>query len=181
MNPLRRAISLWEDKRMGRKITHGWKYRDLNSYRPFTWSWWKDWVYVLRCIVLSRYNRLYIPTLPPTYRDPDTLLLHSVMAAFCIYYESRNWSSEEIEKAIAEDDGTDSFFRGWADRALPIAKEEEAIYAWWKSYPTRQKPIDLYTGTAESAIASQDLEDAQYEEENEMIRRVVAIRSGMWN
>lgn len=173
--------SLWRDKQTGRKITHGWTYRQLNGYRPFTWAWWKDWLYVARCAVFSRYNRLYIPTLPPTYRDPDTLLLHSVMAAFCLYFESRNWTSEEIKKCIAEDDGTDEFALSWAHHALPIAVEEEAIYAWWQSYPNRPNPIDLYDYTRAGALASDRLEREQYEEENEMIRRVVAIRASMWS
>lgn len=127
----------WTSRRILRIQLGYWK--ELGKWpvpgRIFRWSGLiPDIWYYIKCKLWRRYNRVIIPTLPPTWIEWDERLLHVNMTVFVDFMDSAaesRWNVCSLHNLMA-DPNEDEMSRNWAESALPDAKEQEAIYAWWK-------------------------------------------------
>lgn len=95
----------------------GW--RTSNPYRgPSVWKWWTWWPYYFRCWAWTRYNYVRIPTLNPTWSEPEERILHACMTLLV----------EFVEKQAGEIDWKESI----GGHAKAYAEMME-IYFWWKT------------------------------------------------
>lgn len=110
----------------------------------------KDALYHLRRRLWRPFNVVRVPTLPPTWRDADTRLLHAAFAILVNVVEEEEWF--EHWAFAPEDHGAcggepacihcDEMAHYWPQRMDECA-EVGFLYDWWKNVrPVRVDPDD---------------------------------------
>ena len=123
--------------------------------------------YWLKCRLWHRYNVVYISTLPPTWQDRDTVLLH---AAFQIL-------TDFVDREQPFD-----WFDVMASNDREYWEEVLRLYAWWTvERPAREDP---FAGdgklTRAKLKAAGEAEDRQEDEDQEMLIRLIRVRKMLW-
>lgn len=97
--------------------------------------------------------------LSPGYHDKDTLILHACFSLMKRYVEGERGGIAEVCKYFewCLDDGKDTV-------SIDHCRELIALYEWWEQ---RRKVID-------------DFNDAQYSQDQTMLRRLIDIRASLW-
>lgn len=161
-------------------------------YRPINRWYWK---FMHRFVPRYRYNVVKPRTLKPNYYDPGTLILHSSMECLVDYYEH----------SIDHVDWT------WEEKWRNAHKELIAIYKWWtEDYPNRDDhfvngdPLPKYPELPDEwgwlSILNEKYEDEPlmkehkkiskvhmeseeewYEKTEEMLIRLMKIRTYLWH
>lgn len=167
----------------------GWEQweRDASRNSPVAWfirrtvpRWfaqtWRVWVhepwYWLKCRFWHRHNVLVIKSLPPTWTDRDTRLLHASFQLLADFIEREEpyGIGRTREQLIADYDfsyeGCDpeinADIRKAAEERADTWQEVQALYDWWK-------------------VRSQsDEDDDHYAEDTEMICRLAKVRKCLW-
>lgn len=144
------------------------------------WSsrwWWyprriKDAVWWFRWRFDPRHQYNVVKTgLKPGYYDIDTLLLHASMSLLCRYVEDERGGRDKLLERISqlrEEEG--KYYGPSHEPWINLEIEVLAIYDWWqdnKNYMDR-------------VFINLDVEDAFYQTCNEMLKRVIDIRRGLW-
>lgn len=142
----------------------------------YDWIYWlqrrpKDWWYEFKCF-LSPYNVLKIKTLPRTWMDEDTRLIHAMMAVLAQFMEvseHHDWESgpERVE-------------------AGKILNE---IWTWWNARDTREKELQEAYEIARKikgqpyeikyALVNK-LEAEHLQLEEKMLINLIKIREYLW-
>lgn len=92
-----------------------------------------EFVYYLKCRFWRRYNRVTARTLPPTWCDADTRILHINFAIL----ESVIFGEEIFENNAADGDPTDGKSWAWA------LNEMRELWHWWTVLrPAREAEYD---------------------------------------
>lgn len=145
---------------------------------------WREWVhepwYWFKCWAWKRYNVVVCRDLPPTWNDRDDMLLHASFQILKDFVEQEDRASHYLghtqrsrEQLIADyhfskdpqhftaeqiADGLK-----WAEQRADEWLEVAALYDWWEE----RRKFD-------------DEPDDQYERDNDMLRRLIAVRGHLW-
>ena len=190
------------------------RYRDVYPiWQPRAWVCY-GWLYQLAWYAYRRFiapiNVVRIPTLPPTWTDADSRVLHGLFAILVDVVEK-----EDIFNHNA-------YWEDWKDGLQEIAQ----LYDWWKNKrPLRQDPTDWWVAQCakegldkafhyehdappapedgepkviglisrkvwrsseaearhrELLLQSSDMERQQEAEDDEMLHRLIDIRGYLW-
>ncbi len=115
-------------------------WRELKTWpvpgRVFQWHGWipELWYYV-KCRLWRRYHVLTIRTLPPTWQDTDTKMLHAMFHLLGdVIFKERIFEHNGYDDA---DDATDGKSWKWA------LTEMQALWQWWTvERPAREAEYD---------------------------------------
>ena len=163
-------------------------YNAIGYVRRLPFRLHQTWWYV-RGLLWDRHNVVKIKTLPPTWIDADTKLLHSSFKIFCDVIEKEkildNISfdyTDEIERVKKEDWGDgknkeqEEFIKQLQEAHTIKQTEEKEIkdlYDWWKvRRPKREEDLDNNF--------NYDNEDNSYQEDTDMLIRLMKIRKCLW-
>lgn len=144
------------------------------------WYWFAH-----RFVKKHKYNTIYTG-LKPGYYDCDTRILYGVFQPFAEYMEFQlseeshvKWyfTDEEIEKEL-EEIGTveKESFRNAYEHRNKVWLELLELYEWWKSYSEKEDACWEAT-VADPIKAEEDL----YNEANEKMKRIIELRSYLWD
>lgn len=106
----------------------------------------KDAWYYYKCKFISQYNVVRCNTLPPTWVDEDTLLLHSsmeVLRRFMVqkpfehHDYSCTWESGEFSHFETKEN-----FDAWNNPRLEFKREITQIWNWWQHYQLYQNELN---------------------------------------
>jgi hypothetical protein len=145
--------------------------------------------WIIRGKLWDRHNVIKIKTLPCTYSDHDTKILHASFSIFCDLIEqgffdriSLNYS-DEIKRIENGDWGQGSEENKQLalktqieahDKAQAVEAEMKYLYKWWKeSRPEREKLKDYEDNYANAEIAF-------YKEDTNHLIRLMQIREYLW-
>lgn len=154
----------WEEWNAKAKKAYPVRWLFLRTI-PLLWHrTWRRFVheptYWLKCAVWYRYNVVKCRRLPPTWCDRDALMLHVAFQLLTDFIErEKPWKVNASDKQI-----TDAYEVCGDDegaRRLAEWTEVKALYDWWKSY-------DCNGG------------HENYELENSMLVRLIAVRGCLW-
>ncbi len=149
--------------RIWHKISNAWYYWKCRLFRPF--------------------NTVRVSTLPPTWVDRDELLLHAAFQVLVDYVEKES--------------PFDIIDWGSSEENTHVRREIEELYRWWtKVRPGRVEPIDKVEAPDLFSPRNPDdprqiawktaceeqwrLEESWYTEDQDMLHRLVNIRSYLW-
>jgi len=134
------------------------------------WSALHAFLFIRRHVVKTELS-------PWTWHDCDEVLLYAMMAILVEY----------VEREMPH---------GWTDwnnddESRKAKSEIDAIYAWWKSYPSREAEIRVATAKWHDASEAGEndralfdrlhgLEDKLYAETEEMMVRLVKVKDWIW-
>jgi hypothetical protein len=107
-------------------------------------------------------KRLSIPTLPPReWVDKDYVLLHACFTVLVDYIEKEDPA------------GVVDYWDGTSQEAANAWQEMQALYRYW----TKERPL-----LQDAVDSSVDLDDelVLYGKDNEMLHRLINVRSYMW-
>ncbi len=137
------------------------------TWRQFVHNPW----YSIKCRLWHRFNVVYVKTLPPTWMDRDTVLLHAAFQILTDFVEK--------EKPFDHFDTENSpNKREWV--------ELRALYVWWgKVRPVRIDLLDAIDmagnkPTREDYSNASEQEDDWDREDDKMLHRLIRIRGIMW-
>lgn len=175
--------------------------------RSYKWEGWlADLAYYLRCRVWTRYNTVHLRTLPPTWTDADTRLLHAAFTILVDFVEQE----EPFARTLIEHDaacprpGMD--LEGVChscqvdESQLAFGTELRALYHWWTvERPTNRAAEDRALAawheafTAQGGFSAPDTattiqrKDVHtvWERDNDaqdtaMLIRLIQIRGSLW-
>lgn len=144
------ALDEWDRQERSRPVRYFFRY----TIRHW-WTWYvKEPWYWLKCWAWHRHNRLILKDLPVTWTDRDTRLLH---ANFQILKEFI-----ELERPYEHFNTVDSPRQEeWNELRL--------LYDWWE---TRRRQ--------DSNLDDQNDVENQYEVDNKMLVRLIAVRHLLW-
>ena len=155
------------------------KIRRIHNTIRYKW-------YDIRCAVWDRYNVIKVDTLPPTWQDTDEKLLHVCFQLLVDYVEKEkcfdriDWDYDEDHKKIGD--------------------EIRELYHWWKEvYPHLEETLPPFPKTPEDRLSilnnpktdeakafikvaeqREKMREQFYEQENEMLGRLIKIRNCLW-
>jgi hypothetical protein len=120
--------------------------------------------YYIKCKLWYRYNVVKIESLPPTWHDPDTLMLFSVFQVFenFVKYDAcSDWgrSNEEVKQVYNES------FPGMGDERARDWQKIHDLYDWWMKYKDERHTY---------------VEDMD-EIENEKLCELIKLRGYLWS
>ena len=166
---------------------------------------YRDAKFAVKCRTAKRYHVVNCG-LKPGYYDDDTRMLHACFSILVDYVEHElplmnGWFKETLRRRFthwprrSREEGIKHL--EWekalndSPRQSNAAVEKMELYLWWKDVrPLRPNPDDEYCLLYESgvddgllraaALRSGEIEAAQYEEDDRMLQRLVAIRSSLW-
>lgn len=111
----------------------------------------KDTWYYYKCKFFRQYNVVRCKTLPPTWVDEDTLLLHSCMEVLRRFMVQNPF--EQHDYTCSWESGefghfeTKEKFDAWNNPRLEFKKELTEIWEWWLEYSKVNKDLmDIYDG-----------------------------------
>lgn len=118
--------------------------------------------------------------LPPGYWDFDTQILHACFECLRRYVEIevREWEGRENWRTVKGHDPEDEFIRQDVERRTEIL----ALYDWWtKGRPARPEPWakEPWDQNVDGHEADRQ-EQAQRDEDQEMLARLVKVRPFLW-
>ena len=167
---------------------------------------YRDAKFAVKCRIIKRYHMVRCDGLKPGYYDDDTRLLHACFGILVNYVEHElplmnGWFKETLHRRLmhwprrSREEGIKhlEWEKALDDnpRQSKTAAEKLELYLWWKDVrPLRPDPDDAYCLLYESgvedallreaALRGGEIEVAQYEEDDQMLQRLVAIRSSLW-
>lgn len=121
--------------------------------------------------------------LQPGYYDIDKLMLHGNMALLMRYVEDERGGEVEFKQFIIElNDPQNEEDQTFLQEQKRYENEAYTIYKWWKyEYPKLVLEIDqLYLDPKKDHQDSFKKENELREKENEMLKRLIDIRAGLW-
>jgi hypothetical protein len=87
-------------------------------------------LYVIRCHLWSKYNRVTVKSLPPTWNDRDTLLEHACFQILTDFVDKeRPETLKETYRSVLEEYSEPGFSVGWCDDTMEFAKERALSWA----------------------------------------------------
>lgn len=116
--------------------------------------------------VMKPANILHIPTLREEWCDIDVVIVHAVFTLVEKFVEEE-WGGLNARKQHIEEElgGPDEVLRIWAESAQKEWEAVKEIYEYWQ----------VRKNTEENEI-----DDPIYSRDNEMLRKVIEIRAGLW-
>lgn len=182
-----------------------WDHRAWRLSGRLTEYW-----YYWRCRLWTRWNVVRVRTLAPVYTDRSELLLHVAFQVFTDYMERERdqiWSSEACREDMASGDGwsadelpraieREALYEWWTrQRAIDRQAEQDALSRWHDAFQAaggmKSEPTDnarlhrLVFPEKTPELERLHAEHARIEAENdardqEMLRRLIDIREGLW-
>lgn len=155
--------------------------------------------YAIRHRTIDKYHIIKINSLKPGYYDSDTRMLHGMFSLLEDYVEIElavlnEWAEKQDEenppvKKSAREHGISHL--DWEmdleeELQAKSAKEIKELYLWWKDVrPNRLDPWDIIKEMKDKEDESkyvhfEELEQEQYDEDTEMLIRLVKIRKALW-
>lgn len=99
-------------------------------------------------------NVLKIESLPKDWRDKDDVLLHACFQILKDFVEQENEMIEVIDWKASEE-------------TIKAKAEIDFLYDWWKQRVKKDKDLTL-------------LDEKIYNEDNQMLKRLIDIRKYLW-
>lgn len=141
----------WLDSHKGQGLLYvSWGYwRELHKWPVLGSIWrWQGWLpelwYYIRCRLWHRYNRVTATTLPPTWQDADSLLLHISFAILVNVVEKEDilhhcaWTERDHTGKDAPNIPLEAQFY--------TLQEIATLYDWWKNLrPLRMEPSEWWS------------------------------------
>lgn len=155
--------------------------------------------YAIRHRTVDKYHIIKINSLKPGYYDTDTRMLHGMFSLLVDYVELElapwnEWAEEQDEenppvKKSAREHGLEHL--DWEmsleeELQAKSAKEIKELYLWWKDVrPARPNPWNVAKDVwgekdAQKYVWLDAMEQAQYDEDTEMLIRLIKIRKALW-
>lgn len=155
------------------------------------WRWLKirqiqDGWYYLKCKYFHPYNVLKIKSLPPTWVDEDTLLVHSMFEVLRRFMEQKPNERHDYSWPYTSKDECGMTFEEWEKYAEPhrlFWKEISDVWEWWKDCQFVQNEMDkLLSGkkTSYNYDALVQMDKELKEREDWALQTLIKHRHGLW-
>lgn len=126
-----------------------------------------------------RYRPIIRTGLEPGWHDADTMILHGSMAMLVRFIEHEHDGVDETRKWLREletESETESETEYVPPKQIQTLREAIEIYQWWKCYSGDPKDgLDALDGDA-----YWQADAANRAKEDEMLKRLIDIRYGLW-
>lgn len=146
--------------------------------------------YDFKCKYFLKYNVLKIKTLPPTWSDEDTLLVHAMFAVLGRFMENKPDETVDYEMKWTEDCGQPfTEYEKYAEPHRTFWKEVNGVWDWWQQREAREKQLaDVLHicaarktgGYSEAYKEYNELEVQFKKEEDEKLEWLIKNRGFLW-
>ena len=155
--------SEWEKKMREERPARYWlsdKFLNkVQDFLLFPWDLWREIKYWYRIRYVIKTHILYTGLKAGDYYDLDHRMLHACFNEFCKYVDKRR-------------------------EYVQVEEELDELYTWWKeTYLKRDNPWETITKETHSNKyyeIVQEIERKRWEEEQEMLIRLINVRDKLW-